>query len=334
MATRAAIFGCAGTALTADEARFFGDAQPWGFILFARNVENPAQVTRLVTDLRAAVGWQAPVLIDQEGGRVQRLRAPHWREWAPPLDLLAGLDDAAGARAMFLRGRLIGAELSALGIDVNCAPVADIARHDTHPVLRNRCLGQNAGRVAAMARAMADGLLAGGVLPVIKHMPGHGAARVDSHLDLPRIDDGLDPLRLNDFAPFRSLADLPLGMSAHIVVSAIDPHRPATQSPAVLRMIRDDIGFDGLLMSDDIAMQALSGSIGQRSHLALAAGIDMILHCNGKRGEMEEVLSEAPLLSGAALDRANRALALRQTPQDIDAEQAMAELAAMGDAHV
>ncbi|HMO09856.1 MAG TPA: glycoside hydrolase family 3 N-terminal domain-containing protein, partial [Paracoccaceae bacterium] len=212
----AAILGCAGTALAADEAAFFRDADPFGFILFARNVEGPAQLRRLTGDLREAVGWSAPVFVDQEGGRVQRLGPPHWRRWTPPL-VLAQAAGPRAPRAFWLRGRLIAHELRAAGIDGNCVPCLDIARPDTHPFLMNRCLGTDAAQVAANGRAFAGAHLAGGVLPVMKHMPGHGRGRTDSHHALPFTPASLADLTATDFAPFAALADLPIGMTAHMV---------------------------------------------------------------------------------------------------------------------
>jgi beta-N-acetylhexosaminidase len=325
--TAAAIFGCAGPALPADEAAFFAEAQPWGFILFARNVEDPEQLRRLTGDLREAVGRAAPILIDQEGGRVQRMRAPHWREWLPALEQCRRASDAP--RAMELRARLIAEELRGVGIDVNCFPNCDIAEPETHRILRNRCYGADPDTVVTIARAAVRGLAGGGVLPVMKHMPGHGRARVDSHLALPQVSEDAEALHDWDFAPFRALADLPLAMTAHIVFDAIDPLHPATTSPVMQRLIREDIGFDGLLMTDDISMQALSGDMAARSRAARAAGCDIVLHCNGERAEMEQVLTAAGDLEGAALARAEAALAARPDVQPIDIAEAEAELEAL-----
>ena len=247
MAGRAVIFGCGGTALAPAERALFRAADPWGFILFARNVADPAQVRRLTGELRDAVGRAAPILVDQEGGRVARMRAPAWREWAPALEECARLPEpAARARAMHLRYRLIAGELRAVGIDVNCAPVLDLARTDTHPIIRDRCYGGDPDEVAAVGRAVADGLLAEGVLPVMKHVPGHGRATHDSHHALPVVTADRAALAA-DLAPFRALADLPMAMTAHVVFTALDPAAPATQSARVVRLIRDEIGFDGLL---------------------------------------------------------------------------------------
>ena len=309
----AAIFGCAGTTLGVEERAFFKSADPWGFILFARNVDTPDQVRALCADLRACVGWHAPILIDQEGGRVQRLRAPQWREHLPPLD-----EAARGLRAMWVRSALIGAELAELGIDVNCAPCADIAGPQTHPFLHNRCYGQDVESVVEMSRAVVDGMAAAGVQPVLKHIPGHGRATADSHLDLPTVDASAADLARHDFAPFRALRDLPMAMTAHITYSAIDPVHCATQSPAMLRVIREDIGFGGLLMTDDISMQALSGSLGARTTASLVAGCDLVLHCNGALGEMIEVAEAAGGLLPAARARAEAVIAARPAPAELD----------------
>ncbi len=326
MAARAVILGCAGPALTAPERRFFAAAAPWGFILFGRNIDSPDQLRRLTADLRAAVGRDAPVLVDQEGGRVARLRAPSWREWAPALEeceRLAGPE--MRARAMHLRYRLIAHELAAVGIDVNCAPVLDLVHAETHGVIRNRAYGADPAEVALIGRAVADGLLAGGVLPVVKHMPGQGRAGLDSHLDLPTVNASRADLAA-DFAPFRALADLPIAMTAHVVYAAVDAGAPATQSPAMVRLMRDAIGFDGLLITDDLSMRALTGDIATRADRAFAAGCDIVLHCNGKPGEAARVVEAAPALAGRAAARAAAALALR-TPAATDAEAVAAEFA-------
>ncbi|MDU8946094.1 glycoside hydrolase family 3 N-terminal domain-containing protein [Ovoidimarina sediminis] len=323
------IFGCAGQALSDEERAFFRDSAPWGFILFARNIDTPDQLRALVEDLRESVGRQAPVLIDQEGGRVQRLGPPHWRQWAPPLDFIEAAGEKA-ERAMFLRYRIIAAELMELGIDVNCVPCADVATDDTHPFLRNRCYGTTADDVARLARAAATGLHAGGVLPVLKHIPGHGRGTVDSHLGLPATDTAPEALDAQDFAAFRALSDLPLGMTAHMVYAAYDPENAATVSRRVIRLIRERIGFGGLLMTDDLSMEALGGTMTTRTRASLAAGCDIILHCNGEMAEMREIAAEAGRLSAPANDRARRALRLRTRPQPIDIRDAEAELKALG----
>jgi len=320
--TGAAIFGCDGTALTAEEAAFFRDADPLGFILFARNVESPDQLLRLTSALREAVGRDAPVLVDQEGGRVQRLRPPHWREHMPALDLVMQASDPL--RAMEIRFTLIASELRAVGIDTNCAPVADVASALTHPFLRNRCYGDDADAVTRLADIAARAQLAQGVLPVIKHMPGHGRATADSHRDLPTVIATRAELE-QDFAPFRALAHLPMAMTAHIVFSALDD-RPATCSPVMIDLIRNDIGFDGLLMTDDIEMEALQGSVHDRSRAAIAAGCDVVLHCNGSMAVRRDVAEAAGQLTPAATRRAKVALDQRVDPQTVDAKALAAEL--------
>lgn len=324
-ASGATILGCLGSVLSTDEAAFFREADPWGFILFARNVNTPDQLRRLTSDLRAVVGREAPILVDQEGGRVQRLRAPHWRDWVPALEEAV----RGGAAAMTLRFRMIAAELRAVGIDVNCAPVLDIATEATHPFLRNRCYGFDGETVAAMGRAAAEGLTQGGVLPVMKHMPGHGRASADTHMDLPNVDAALDDLRATDFAPFRALADLPMAMTAHIVFAALDPDRPVTQSPKAIATIRAETGFDGLLITDDLNMEALTGSLGARAAASIAAGCDIALHCNGERLEMAEVVAAAGRLTPEAETRAEAALAQRATPGDVDMDALSAEFEAL-----
>ncbi len=318
----AAIFGCLGPVLSDDEAAFFRDADPFGFILFARNVESPVQLRALTADLRAAVGRDAPVLIDQEGGRVQRLRAPQWHEWAPPFDTVSRARDPA--RAMWLRSRIIAHELRGVGVDANCAPCADVATDQTHPFLKNRCYGTDPAVVSAISLAVAAGHLAGGVLPVMKHLPGHGRAAADTHHDLPSVDAPRDVLHRTDFAPFKALAHLPMAMTAHVIFSAYDS-RPATQSPVMIRAIRDEIGFDGLLMTDDLNMQALSGSLGARTAASMSAGCDIALHCKGDMAEMQQVAAHAGDQSPATVARAKSALAMRRTPDPVDIDALDAE---------
>ena len=328
LGTTAAIFGCLGPTLLPQEKAFFQDADPFGFIIFARNVDTPDQLYRLTSDLRAAVGRDALVLIDQEGGRVQRLRAPHWREWTPPLDAIAAAKDLASAcRIMALRASLIAIELRAVGIDANCAPVADIATDATHPFLRNRCYGTDAASVTAIARAVADAYLAGGVLPVLKHMPGHGRAAADTHLNLPTVTTAAAALHKTDFTPFRALADLPMAMTAHIVFSAFDAQNPATQSARMIDVIRTDIGFDGLLMTDDLNMKALSGTLADRTAKSMQAGCDLALHCKGDMAEMQAVATAAGPMHAQTVARAGRALALRTAAPQSDIAAIEAALA-------
>jgi beta-N-acetylhexosaminidase len=345
--------------LSPKEAAFFRDADPWGFILFARNCETPDQLRRLTYDLRDSVGRAAPILIDQEGGRVQRMRAPHWREYLPPLDQVEAFSDAenasendafsarytshvisaseistenpsfSGLRAMYLRGLLIGTELAAHGIDVNCAPSADLAWPDTHAFLRNRCYGSEPAQVAAMARACAEGLMDAGCLPVLKHAPGHGRATLDSHKALPRIDAALSDLQTSDFAPFRALSDLPMVMTAHIVLPEIDPDRPVTLSRRGIAYLRETLGLTGLLMSDDISMEALDGAPQDRAARALDAGCDLALHCNGDLAEMQAIVAATGPMRPEAAKRADIAVGCRRTPIDIDIQAVEAEFSAL-----
>lgn len=327
----AAIFGCAGPVLTAEERAFFAAHPPVGFILFARNCVDPEQVKALVSSFYEVTGArELLVLIDQEGGRVARLKPPHWRA-APPAGLFAELwqhSPEAAREACFLNARLIAAELAALGITVNCAPMADIRFADSHAIIGDRAFGMDAATVTALARAQADGLLAGGVLPVLKHIPGHGRALVDSHETLPEVTAPRAALEAEDFKPFRALATIPLGMTAHIRYSAIDDE-VATLSPTVIALIRSEIGFDGLLMSDDISMKALSGDMASLTQRILRAGCDVVLHCNGNMAEMQAVVAAQPALSTAAAARLARAHAARTAPQAFDDAAALTQLAAL-----
>jgi beta-N-acetylhexosaminidase len=334
MAVRAFITGLAGTTVTPAERTFLRECEPWGFILFRRNIETPAQVRRLTASIRDAVGREAPVLVDQEGGRVQRLGPPHWPSY-PPGAAYGHIYDhnaAEGIKAAYLGARLIAADLAAVGVDVDCLPIADVPVVGADCVIGDRAYGDTAEKVALLARAVADGLLAGGVLPVLKHIPGHGRATADSHGALPIVETDRETLRTTDFAAFRPLADLPLGMTAHIVYTAIDPIAPATTSVTLVRdVIRDWLGFRGLLMSDDISMGALSGSIEARSRAAIAAGCDVVLHCNGELDEMRAVASAVPVLSGEAAARADAALARRGRLVKDDLAALRAEWAALID---
>jgi beta-N-acetylhexosaminidase len=320
MAVRAFITGLAGTALSPAERAFVREHEPWGFIIFKRNVETPSQLRRLIGAVREAAGRNVPVLVDQEGGRVQRLGPPHWPSYPPgaAYGRLYDRNTADGIRAAYLGGRLIAADLAAVGIDVDCLPVADVPASDADPIIGDRAYGQSADKVSALARAVADGLLEGGVLPVLKHIPGHGRATADSHHALPVVETDQDTLRKSDFAAFRPLSDLPLGMTAHVVYTAIDPIAPATTSVTLVRdVIRGWLGFAGLLMSDDISMGALSGSIEARARTAIAAGCDVILHCSGELAEMQAVASAVPVLTGDAAARADAALGRRgKVPKD------------------
>jgi beta-N-acetylhexosaminidase len=302
--SRAAIFGCAGPDLTPDERAFFRDADPLGFILFARNVDSLERTRRLVDELRSCVARaEAPVLVDQEGGRVARLRPPHWRK-APPARLLGELyarNPEQGLEATRLNSRLLAADLASIGADVDCLPVLDIAFPETHAVIGDRAYAGQPEPVAALGRAAAEGLMAEGVMPVIKHIPGHGRATVDSHDHLPTVSAPRELLERTDFLPFKLLSDLPWAMTGHLLFEAIDPTAAITVSArGVKGVIRDHIGFDGLLLSDDLNMQALGGSLGERAARALTAGCDIALHCNGRMDEMVEVAARTGPMTEAA----------------------------------
>ena len=312
----ATILDADGLRLTRDEVAFFREADPFGFILFTRNIDAPDQVYALCSEFREAVGRDAPITIDQEGGRVQRLRGPTWREWTPPLDFVRAAGDDA-PRAMYIRHRLIADELRSMTIDSNCAPMVDVITKQTHAFLRNRCYGSAPADITDLGRAAADGMLDGGVLPVLKHIPGHGRANLDSHFELPRVDVSLDTLRETDFAPFRALSDLPMGMTAHVVYEAVDD-QPATLSADMMQLIRDDIGFNGLIMTDDTGMKALSGTPGHIAERAIAAGCDVVLHCNASLAERAQTADAAGRMTDAAQARAEAALAARHAPDDID----------------
>jgi beta-N-acetylhexosaminidase len=335
MNTRAFITGVSGPELNRAEREFIRLQRPWGFILFKRNIEVPEQVIQLVNELRKELAQpDAPVLIDQEGGRVQRLAPPHWPVYpaGAAFGRLYDVDPALGLRAARLSARLIAADLADLGISVDCLPLADVPVSGADAVIGDRAYGTEPGKVAAIARAVAEGLEQGGVLPVLKHIPGHGRATTDTHFRLPEVDTAKAELERTDFAAFQPLAGLPMAMTAHVVFSALDPAHPATTSATIIhQVIRGVIGFQGLLMSDDVSMNALAGSIAERTRAILAAGCDMVLHCNGKLDEMREVARETPELSGTALERARRALASRKAPQAFDRLKARAELDALMD---
>jgi beta-N-acetylhexosaminidase len=333
MQARAFITGISGPELNAAEREFIRHERPWGFILFKRNIETPKQVALLVEELKkSAVVPNAPVLVDQEGGRIQRLSPPHWPVY-PPGALFGALydeDPALGLAAARLSARLIAADLEELGISVDCLPLADVPVPGADAVIGDRAYGTRPDKVAAIARAVTEGLEQGGILPVLKHIPGHGRATADSHLRLPEVKTAKSELERIDFAAFKPLADLPMAMTAHVVFSALDPVHPATTSATIVeQVIRGVIGFQGLLMSDDVSMNALSGPIAERTKAIFSAGCDLVLHCNGKLDEMREVAAETPELSGRALQRANRALASRKMAQPFDRVKARAELDAM-----
>jgi beta-N-acetylhexosaminidase len=332
MAPRAFITGLAGTTISPDERAFVRAADPWGLILFKRNVVDPAQVGALTEEFRAICGRDTPVLVDQEGGRVQRLGLPHWPAY-PAGAVYARLyerDPSRGLRAARLGARLIAADLAAVGITVDCLPLADVPVAGADRVIGDRAYGDTPGQVSAVAAAVAEGLMSGGVLPVLKHLPGHGRATADSHERLPVVDADRATLEATDFAAFRPLGGLPLGMTAHVVFTAIDPGLPATTSGVMIHeVIRTFIGFTGALMSDDVSMGALTGSIAERTGRSLAAGCDLVLHCNGVLSEMEAVASQCPELAGEALARTAGASASRRAADDLDLDAARAEFAGL-----
>lgn len=333
MTQSAFITGCEGLVLSDNERQFLRDSDPWGFILFGRNVESPEQVSALVSAFRDCVGRDdAPVLIDQEGGRVQRLRPPHWASY-PAAAHFGQLEErlsGEGCKAARIGARLMAHDLLALGITVDCLPVLDVPVENTTKAIGDRAYCGAPARVAELGNSAADGMLSGGVLPVIKHIPGHGRAVVDSHAELPRVSSPFVDLVAHDFAAFKPLAEFPLGMTAHVVFEAIDPHNPATLSSSVIStIIRDEIGFQGLLMSDDISMGALQTDMADRASGAIRAGCDIVLHCNGLMDEMQSVAANVPTLDGPALERANTALAARPTPSVINADELRKEFSAL-----
>lgn len=329
--TSAAIYGCSGHKLTAEERAFFAEVRPWGFILFRRNVDSPDQVKALVAELRDSIGRDdAPVLIDQEGGRVQRLGPPHWSKYPPGAAYLQATGNAAAARELVRLGaRLIAHDLRELGITVDCVPVLDVPVPGAHDIIGDRAYAQDPATVAQLGRAAAEGLLAGGVLPIIKHIPGHGRAFSDSHHDLPVVETDLAMLDAWDFAPFKALSDMPMAMTAHVVFTAVDAKRPATTSKKGIRLMREHLGFSGLIMSDDLSMKALSGTLTERAEQSLKAGCDVILHCNGDLGEMRQAAEGTGRLKGEAKRRAEAALnRIVHTPEPLDVAEARARLEA------
>jgi beta-N-acetylhexosaminidase len=330
----AAIFGCAGQQLSAEERAFFHDVKPWGFILFARNIATADQTRALIDDLRRAAGdEQTLVFVDQEGGRVQRLKPPLAR-LRRPAELFGALyarDPQVAVEAVTLNHQLIAHELRALGFDADCAPCIDLRLPETHDVIGDRAFGRDPSLVAALGRAAMDGLLAGGVAPVIKHIPGHGRAAADSHLELPVVRTSLAMLEATDFQPFRGLADAAMAMTAHVVFTAVDPDACVTLSHrAIETVVRGFIGFDGLLMSDDLSMHALGGAFEERTRRSIAAGCDVVLHCNGNPEEMRAIAGAAPHLIGRPAERAFDARAVARREQAFDPEAAEARLEALG----
>lgn len=330
--TSAAIYGCSGHVLTDDERAFFAESRPWGFILFRRNVDTPDQVRTLVAALRDSIDApDAPVLIDQEGGRVQRLGPPHWPKYPPGAAYLKATNDPMTAHELVRLGaRLMAHDLRALGITVDCLPVLDVPVPGAHDIIGDRAYAHDPATVALLGRAAAEGLLAGGVLPVIKHIPGHGRAFSDSHKELPTVHADLETLDAWDFAPFKALSDMPMAMTAHVVYPAIDAKRPATTSKKAIRLIRETLGFSGLLMSDDLSMKALSGSLTERAEASLKAGCDVVLHCNGDLSEMRQVAKAVGKLKGRAKQRAETALSrIVHTPEPFDPVEGRTRLDAM-----
>ncbi len=324
------ILGCAGTSLADGEKRFFREADPLGFILFANNCAAPDQIRALVAELRDSVGrGEAPVLIDQEGGRVSRLGPPEWRA-APPaarFGELAVENMESALEAARLNARLIAADLADLGINVDCAPVLDVPVPGAHDVIGDRAFSRDPAVIARLAGAAIEGFLAGGVIPVVKHMPGHGRAMADSHVALPVVDADRETLEATDFLPFRELSDAPWAMVAHLLYRAVDREAPATTSRKVIdEVIRGSIGFEGVLLSDDLSMEALSGTLAERARAVLAAGCDVALHCSGKLDEMESLAAELGRVSEAAAARLARAEAMRASPPPTDRVELEARL--------
>lgn len=332
MGELAAILGLSGLRLTTSEKTFFRDADPWGFILFSRNVDTADQIYRLCSDLRSAVGRDALIFVDQEGGRVQRLKAPNWRAY-PTGATYASLyndDEDVGKRAAFLGHRLIADDLRAVGITADCAPVLDLPQPGSDPIISDRALGDRTDQIVNLAHAAMSGLMQGGVAPVIKHIPGHGRATVDSHLSLPRIETSRTLLERTDFVPFRKLADAPMAMTAHAVYSVVDDEPVTTSAAALKDLIRDTIGFDGLLMSDDLDMKALAGkNLATKTDAALSAGCDIALQCSGQLPDMIDVAKGCKALSGKALERARIAENSADFQEGFDRADAEAEFNAI-----
>jgi beta-N-acetylhexosaminidase len=335
LSNRAVIFGCDGLELTAEEQAFFREVQPWGFILFKRNCESPEQVRKLTTEMRKLLGRaNAPILIDQEGGRVQRLRGDGWRSRPAPASFGAlNRQDPATAREMaYTNARLMAKDLADIGVNVDCTPVVDVPVDGAHDIIGDRAFGRDPWLVASLGQAVIDGMLDGGVLPVIKHVPGHGRARADSHMELPVVGTSRDELERSDFAPFRALAQSPFAMTAHVVYAAIDPTAPATTSKRVIdEIVRGFMGYDGCLLTDDLTMRALKGTLTDRVKASLAAGCDIILHCTRNMDEMREIAAATPVLSGKALERAERALKALKPAKPFAVAEAQSRLdAALG----
>ena len=321
----AAIFDSETTTFTADEKAFFKDVNPFGFILFARHCDTPESVKRQISELKSLLGRdRLPVLIDQEGGRVARLKPPHWPKY-PPAKVFADMakhDRDKAHKAVYLNARLIANDLYTLGITVDCAPLADLPVEGAHDIIGDRAFGTEASQVVYLARAMAMGLMEGGIVPILKHIPGHGRAFSDSHHELPVVEESLEVLRATDFVPFKALSNLPMAMTAHVKYTAIDDKHMATQSKAAIDLIRGELGFKGLLMSDDISMKAMEGNLGERARTSLAAGCDVVLHCNATLQEKQEAMKGVTALEGESLLRAERSMASVKVPKTFDHDQA------------
>ncbi len=325
MSVKPVIFGCSGKVLTKDERAFFKKSIPWGIILFKRNIENPEQLKALTASIRDTTNRDIPILVDQEGGRVERLTKPYWRSWIPALQQMTVLSKELATRAMYLRYRIIGEELNVVGINVNCAPIGDLACGSTHQVLLNRCYGESSSTVISAARACSNGLLDAGILPVLKHIPGHGRASVDSHLKLPKVNASFSELNGSDFTVFEALNDISLGMTAHVLYDSIDSKFPATQSKEIIRIVREKIKFKGLLMTDDISMKALSGSLVDKVQSSLKAGCDLILHCNGDLDEMISISDCCDALSPERKKYSDQVLRDRKKTSNIDIQDLISE---------
>ena len=333
MPVRSLISGCATVELSGAETAFFAKYQPWGLILFKRNCDNPEQIKQLINQFRSAVGRKdAPVFIDQEGGRVQRLGPPHWPKY-PAASAFGRLYDRSPLLALRVArsvGHLMASNLYELGITSSCLPVLDLPQPDSHAIIGDRAYSERQGVIIALARSHVAGLIEGGILPVMKHIPGHGRAQVDSHLELPVVNASRLDLESHDFPPFAAMADLPMAMTAHVIYSAIDKANPATTSRKIIRdVIRKVIGFNGLLMSDDLSMKALRGSFQEKVEQSLHAGCDVVLHCNGILDEMEQVAEATPVLVGRSLRRAKQALKQRRKPVPFDEKQANHDMQAV-----
>jgi beta-N-acetylhexosaminidase len=331
-ALAAAIFDCEGATLTADEKAFFKEVNPYGYILFVRHCGSPEEVKRLVGELKSLSGNdRLPILIDQEGGRVARLKPPHWPKY-PPASVYAAMalrDREKAHRATYINARLIARDLYDLGITVDCAPLADLPVEGAHEIISDRAFGTDPDRVIFLGRAMAAGLMDGGIVPVLKHIPGHGRAFADSHFELPVVRESLETLRKTDFVPFKALASLPMAMTAHVLYTAIDEKNMATQSKPVIDLIRGELGFSGLLMSDDLSMKAMTGTLEERARTTLAAGCDVILHCNATLAEKQEAAKGVKPLEGIHLARAEKAMQAVKPPKTYDHQQARSQLDAL-----